>query len=242
MSSGSEKNPQPVKFRKVGAKEQHEVNLFGIATKPADFSDSGNAQVSALTEIYDDAVAYLQQKGIADPTGLFHVVDDRVERWIEGVHPAISAMPLVAAIEQRDKMGGQTGEFLAAMIVHRGGQIQIALNRFRSGDKSEGNLAFIVETALMMQGNHFQLYLLERVHSQYSAGKARTNEANEERNLATPFQSDAEDLFRQLRAQSHSKERCYELIAERLKQSNPGKKTPKAGTIKGWLKARKDLP
>ena len=223
-----------VPFRDIGRRKQHKVTLIGygeckfdIAAKP---SDQSYAE-SMLADSHRQALEYLKNKGFDDATGLFHVVNGGVERWTEGMENKINAMPLVFAIKERDKKKGQAGEFLAALIDHK---CRTLLNGGWPPDPR--NFSAVLDLTVEIQHYFFQLYLLDNVHPQYSAGKSRVQPANEARNLLPHYQAETKALYKKYTSEGYSKNKTYSLVAEILKEKYPKKNTPKASTIESWDK------
>lgn len=230
-------------FKNVGRRSQHKVTLFEICQKKIDISDSDSSTQSyaeqMLTHYENEAKDYLKAKGFEDTTGLFQVTKSgEVKRYIVGMENVLDALPLVAAIEERDRnKGGQTGDFLAASIDYYCQMIQ------NTWPPTHTDCSAVLDYVVLIQNYHFQLYLLENIQSRYSAGKTRTSEAIKARDMKSLYEQDAIRLFHEFRTNRNgkksSKEWCYQKIERELKKNNPDKETPKASTIKSWLKARK---
>lgn len=234
------KDMKKIKFANVGRNKRHEVTLVNIAERNVDMTAilEGNLKSQQsfadenLTHYWNQAREYLKAKGFKDIDGHFKVINGEV------VQVNKPWMPLWSAIRERDKAkGGQTGKFLAAIIDHR---YKTLLNG--GWPPRPEDFSAVLDIAMEIQSYFFQLYLLTIIQPQYSAGKARTHEANEAKNLKSIYFSDAEAIYRKYRAKSYSKESCYQQTSNELKKNNPDKITPQAATIKSWLKSRKNLP
>jgi hypothetical protein len=105
-------NIQKVKFRNVGRKQQHEVTLFSLGYYCDEIEHSGLA-IELINHAYNQALSYLIEKGFEEPHGLFYLTNGKIVKGMDKV----PYYPLWGAIEERDKKRGQTGEYLAALII-----------------------------------------------------------------------------------------------------------------------------
>jgi hypothetical protein len=223
------KKTRAIKFANVGRKKQHEVTLFGFGERPFDIKKSlcqqNSYAMETIQHCYDQAIAVLTKNGIneIEENNLYHVVDGKVVPWPPETGHPMDGMPLVAAIQERDKEKGQTDDYLAALIVYHANILHIAL--FEPNPPHD----FILDTCLLIQDTFFRLILLANVQAQYSAGVARTHEANSAINLRSRFEQEAEQIYRKYR-EKFSKNKSYELTAKQLHKKYPNERTPKAGS------------
>lgn len=234
-----------VKFANVGRKKQHKVTLFKMLELPFEIDQSDSRlpfSESRINHYYTHSIEYLKARNIHDIDGYFCVVDGEVKKCDQDQRHPLPAMPLWAAIEERDKSRkGQTGDYLAALIIHKCKLLENVLYEIAMQNRHKELAGVVLDTSMEVQELFFRLYLLENVHSQYSAGESRTVEANRQHALKDKFENEAEDLFREYR-RNHTKESSYEKVANRLKKLHQGIKTPSKATIKTWFKSRIDLP
>lgn len=219
---------QAVGFRNIGKNQQHEVTLIGVTEHGYDLASSVNTQniIAGYAEetIYDcwaEAKKILETKGFEDTTGFFCVIEGKI------VKCDYLCLTLWEAIQQRDK-GKKTGEYLAAIIDHKCKLFETAKREYQWHGTPKSVIAML-NTAMEIQNFHFQLFLLEQVHPQYSAG---TKRMHKDKNIKSEVQIEAEKKYREYRLENRTKENCYKLTATWLAKKFPTEKTPKAGTIK----------
>lgn len=216
---------EKIEFRNVGRTKQHEITLFEFYELLAKIDDNVTGQGFAerrLTFYHQHARDYLERKGFDDTTGHFCVTDGKVIRsdkiWL----------PLFAAIEERDRAtGGQTGEYLAALIDHK---CRTLLNTW---PPNHNECSAVLDSVVLIQEYFFRLFLLDEVHALYSAGQHRTHEANEEKNKYE-FMLEAETIGRAHRKKGKNKESCYLKISTELK-AKYGDIAPGKSAIKKWF-------
>ena len=176
-----------IKFQNIGREKKHEVTLFELYEIPVEINGINNAQSFAerrLTFYWMQAQEYLKIKGFEDTTGYFRVIDGAV------INSDTVWQPLFAAIEERDlSNGGQTGEYLAALIDHKS---RMLLNAW---PPTHTEYSVILNEVMLIQEYFFRLFILDEVHPQYSAGKNRTHAGNEVKNKSE-FMMEAEELCR----------------------------------------------
>lgn len=233
---------KPIKFKNVGRKQQHEITLFAVGEREFDFEGLKPEQSFAeetLTHIHMQALRLLKERGIESVESLYYLNKNKeIVVWKqEEDSNELDRMILVSAIEKRDKLrGGQTGEYLAALIDQH---CRTLLNG--GWPPLPENHSAVLDLAMEIQDLFFKLYLLENIHPKYSAGNSRVDEAHDERNL-THFKPEAEAIYISCRKNRVNKKNSYAETASELKRRHPTRKTPKAGTISAWFKRRKDLP
>ena len=196
--------------------EEFELKKSHIAQSPSE---------KMLTYYEREAKFYLKSKGYEDTTDLFEVVNGKIKKAITTL-----GIPLVEAIKQRDeKQGGQTGEYLAALIDYYCQTIK------NSWPPEHHACSAILDYALLIQQSYFHWYLLEDIHAPFSAGNSRINEENY---MKPYYEEEAKNYFLELRKgdKKLKKEKCYMKIADELKKKHPHDPTPTASTIKSWLK------
>ncbi len=151
-----------VKFGNHGRKKQHETTLIELYELPFDIgaptSNKPSYAESLVTDCHMQAKEYLKTKGFEDTNGYFDVINGEI---VKCDHERLS---LLGAIEERDK-SGQEGEYLAAKIDH---YCRMLPNKL---PPTHTKCSEVFDIILLIQNYHFQLYLLEQVHPQYSAGK-----------------------------------------------------------------------
>lgn len=221
--------PKEIKFRNIGRTKQHEVTLFKFYELLAKIDNDLNEQSFAerrLTFYMQHAQDYLERKGFNDTTGHFCITNGKVvksdEVWL----------PLFAAIEERDRVtGGQTGEYLAALIDHK---CRMLLNAW---PPIHNECSAVLDTVMLIQEYFFRLFLLDEVHALYSAGRHRTHEVNEEKNKQN-FMEEAQKICRDYRGKGENKKNCYKKTSEDL-IIEYGNSAPSEHTIKSWFIAGK---
>ena len=234
-----------VKFKNKGRNNQHEITLFEVNTCDvkmsdilADCTNDMNAQTyaeKALTHYWEQSKEYLKAYGFEEPEGYFKLINGEILKsetlW----------MPLWAVIEERNNsLGGQRGDYLAAIIEHKSRTL------LGNWPPNPNNYSAVLDNVMQIQEFFFQLFLLEKVHAQYSAGNSRIENAQEEKNKRKKFEVEAEKIFKKIKEEKiknkikYSKEACYAGTENRLKELY-GKKGPKASAIKSWFKSREDL-
>jgi len=222
------KNIIKIPFRNTGRKKQHGITLFSLGYIP-DENERPGLGLELVDHAYNQALEYLKNKGFEEPYGNFYLENGKI---IKG--EKVPYYPLWGAIQERDSKKGQTGEFLAALIIAYYERLYLAINNFKSNQKTE-LYGYIFDQAAMIQAVFFDLFLLENIQSKFSAGNSRNNP---EKDL-THFKTEAQNIFIRLRKENYTKEEYYKLIEKELAQKYPRIKTPAAQTIKGWLKSLK---
>lgn len=219
-----------IHFENTGRKKQHKITLFEITENSVDIaaclsSKSGSTQSYAkdrLSHYMTQAQAYLKDKGYDDISSHFRLINGEVVKC----QPGEVWMPLWAVIEERDQPKGQTGELLAAVIDHT---CRMLLTTWPPHPNEY--IAFLGE-AMRVQEHFFQLFLLENVQPQHSAGSSRTDEANQG---FLRFKPDAKSEYHQLK-EKYSVLECSKRIFTKLKEKYPNENIPTAETIRDWLK------
>lgn len=219
-----------VKFGNHGRKKQHETTLIELYEKPFDIAAStGNKPTYAESLVADchmQAKEYLKIKGFEDTNGYFDVINGKI---VKCDHMRLS---LLGAIEERDKRG-QGGEYLAAKIDHYCKMLPNKLPPIHT-ECSE-----VFDIILLIQNYHFQLYLLEQISPQYSAGQKKMPKTIEKRSR---YEAMVLELFKECKRRNptFTKEDCYLNIYNQLEKTYK-EDAPKASVIKGWLKSNKSL-
>ena len=225
MSNKINRKNGEIKFQNVGRKKQHKVALFSLTEHPAELNSSVSSQNYAknlLTHYWTQSQEYLKSKGYDNPSAYFRVIDSQV---IE-CKPGEVWQPLFAALEERDQSTGQSGEYLAALIEHQ-------CRGFIPWPPSDNQYEAVLDKAMIVQQLFFQLYLYEKVQSQYSAGKSRVKEAHER---FLDFKEEAIRHYHELKKNNLSKRKISGMIYDKLKTANPNEDTPSLEAIRGWLK------
>lgn len=224
-----------VNFKNVGGKRQHPVTLFEIYQKPFSLREEikqSDAE-KMLTHCWSEAKIYLKENGFEDTTGLFININGKIERYREEMKKPLQAMPLAAAIEERDKNQGQTGEYLAALIDYNCQMIR------STWPPTHENCSAVMDYIILIQNYHFQWYLLEKIQKKYSAGQARIEEASLEREMKSKYEGEAKELLQAYLKEGKTKEWSYKKVSKELKNRYLKDRTPTAGTIKWWFKSEK---
>ena len=182
-------NDKEIEFQNIGRRKQHKNELIKIIRRCFDIDiaeilrsnpGSGNTYTDELiTHYWDTVTQYLQATGIEDPSGLWCIINGDLIRIPENevvgrdktTGKPIPAMPLWAAIQERDKSrGGQTGDYLAALVYHHcesfiGARNQVRWNLGRATqEQTQMHVTAMSNSAMLAQTFFFQLYLLEVIH------------------------------------------------------------------------------
>ncbi|MHB1221273.1 MAG: hypothetical protein ACYC0J_04695 [Gammaproteobacteria bacterium] len=221
------KEIREVKFANIGCKKQHKVELIKIADRDFDLQDFAESSQSPaeelLTHYQASAITYLKNKGFEEISGVFRYQDGRIIKIDDHL-----GMPLFAVIQERDK-NEQTSEYIAAKITF------LCERLILKWPPEHSYCSEALNQAMLIQNLFFQFYLLENVHPQYSAGKARAG------NRSNPYKNEAEKTYKHYRLTGLKKSECYRKTAKKLKKLYPDS-APTEATIKFWFKSRKDLP
>lgn len=215
-----------IPFKNIGRKKKHKITLFSLGFL-ADTVDRPGLCLEIVEHAYNQALKYLEAKGFEQPYGYYYLRNGKILKGEE-----IPYYPLWGAIQERDKEKGQTGIYLAALIIAYGDRFFSAKNDFYRNEKVELH-EYIMDQSAMIQALFTKLFLLDNVQSKFSAGRSRNNPEND----LTHFKAEAENIFIKLRNQNISKEECYRMIATELRKNYPNQSTPASATIKEWLKA-----
>lgn len=219
-------NKRNISFENIGRRKQHDPNLIQLYEFHYDIgqhtSNNRTYTEELLTHYHVTTRAYLKAKGFKETNGYFEVIDGKIVKC-ERVWKT-----LWAAIEERDG-NNQSGEYLASLIEHN--------CRMLSGKwpPTHADCRETYDILMQIQNHYFQLYLLEQVHPQYSAGKKRMPESRSKR---SDFEAKAIRIFKKLKIDNPKlkKEDCYRHTEIKLKEKY-GDNIPKASTIKSWLKS-----
>lgn len=100
-------------------KVKFEANTYGVNMSDilADASNEARAQTyakKALTHYWEQSKEYLKEHGYEEPEGYFKLINGEI------IKSEAVWMPLWAVIEERNNsLGGQRGDYLAAIIEHK---------------------------------------------------------------------------------------------------------------------------
>jgi hypothetical protein len=164
-----------IKIKPVGSKNRHEVTLFEMAERGVDMveelakASSSNPELiyaeRRLNDYYNQAKTYLTDREYTDP-------NSNHWRYLNGEVTECDYPwePLWAAIQDRDHQGGQTGEYLAALILCEYAQFQVAKHDYMwHGTKTA--VGVMLDKTVHITELFFQWDKLENIQASYSAGK-----------------------------------------------------------------------
>jgi hypothetical protein len=164
-----------VKFADLDSKGKHKDTLTKIQERGISREDLFNEEWEGrqsyaeelLTLYHTQAMEYLKSKGFDDTSGLFCVLNGEVVRWRKETGKLITdATSLFGAIQERDALLGQTGDYLAALIDHN---CKMLLTKWPpTPDQFKG----VLDTAMLVQNHFFYFYQREKLHFNFSIGAA----------------------------------------------------------------------